>query len=593
MKMKSMKYIQKLFGLAALILTMFACAPQIDDTVDIGQAPTENQLDFTITPGTTTFKFVLSNTSKVTGITSWDLGNGSKSTEASPTVTYPLPGEYTVTMTLITRGGTATKSKKVVQTKTDYSIFTDPNYVLLSGGSNVAAGKTWVLDVASKGHIGVGPSEGNGNGMEWWAAGPNEKSGTGAYDDEINFKLNEFVATYINNGVSYVKGYRKDDAQLAQVYLNPRQNKDDWDVDFTPAPGKWTIDKRDGKVFLKLIGNTPLFPCFDVGAKDNEYEIVSVSENLLELTCFSSYEAWTKWHYYLVPKGYVKPKVTFEVAATPTGKVNEYSVKLNNVVIPSGLAISNIKVNFGDGTVKETSDMNATLTNTYMRKSPYNLTVTVTTSNETLTTSKLIEVAANHPDYVPFLLDMMVTYNDFSEVIMAPVLGQDCGVSVVDNPSKVYPDKSSKVAYYSKTNNQWANAYMQLAPGYRFDLRSQHIFRILVYGKAGQKILMKLENTDRGGNAWQTGTADLIYTIKKDNTWEIAEYNFAGVSAGWDWTGDQFTSDVTTSSKFNADFYNVVRIMCNPGDGAGTHQFYFDELSGPHVEGLKSAFINK
>lgn len=589
--MRKMKYMQKLAGLAAIILVMFACKPEMDGTIDIGLTPTEDQLDFTITKGTSDFNFVLKNTSSITGIALWDLGNGSKSSDAQPSVTFPLPGEYTVTLTLVTRGGTATKTKKIVQTKTDYSIFTDPNYVLLSGGSNQASGKTWVLDVASKGHIGVGPSEGNGNGMEWWAADPYGKSGTGAYDDEINFKLNEFVVTYINNGVSYVKGYRKDDAQLAQFYLNPRQNKDDWDVDFTPAPGKWTIDKRDGKVFLKLIGTTPLFPCFDVGAKDNEYEIVSVSENLLELICFSSYESWTKWHYYLIPKGYQKPKVTFNVDVSQTSNVNEYGVKLSNVVIPSGLSINNIKVDFGDGTVKETTDANATLVNTYMRKAPYNLSVTVTTSNETLVTTQTVEVAANHPDYVPFLLDMMVTYNDFSEVMLAPVQGQDCGVSIVDNPSKIYPDKSAKVAFYSKTNQQWANAYMQLAPGYRFDLRSQHIFKIMVYGKAGDKVLLKLENTDRGGNAWQTGTADLIYTIRKDNTWEVAEYNFAGVAAGWDWTGDIFTSDITTSDKFNHDFYNVVRIMLNPGVGDGTHKFWFDELSGPHVEGLKSATI--
>ncbi len=116
-----MRYIQNILGLTALMLVMFACAPEMDDSVDIGQAPTEDQLDFSITSAGTDFKFVLKNTSSATGIASWDLGNGSKSTDASPTVTYALPGEYTVTMTLITRGGIATKSKKVVQTKTDYS----------------------------------------------------------------------------------------------------------------------------------------------------------------------------------------------------------------------------------------------------------------------------------------------------------------------------------------------------------------------------------------------------------------------------------------------------------------------------------------
>jgi len=580
-----MRYIQNILGLTALMLVMFACAPEMDDSVDIGQAPTEDQLDFSITSAGTDFKFVLKNTSSATGIASWDLGNGSKSTDASPTVTYALPGEYTVTMTLITRGGIATKSKKVVQTKTDYSIFTDPKFIFLSGGTAAATGKTWVLDSLATGHLGVGPA--GTVGLEWWAAGPLAKAAVKVlYDDEINFKVNGFAATLTNHGKSYVKGFVK----TSTGYSNPKELDSDFIVDYTPSVGTWFIEDKDGKSYLTLGGSTPMFPCFDVGATNGSYEILKIEQNLLELVTIDKVEG-NAWHYQLIPKGYVKPKVTFEVSVVPTSNTNEYAVKLSNVVIPSGLGISNIKVEFGDGTIKETTDKNATLTNTYMRKSPYNLKVTVTTSNETLVTSKTVEVAANHPSYVPFLLDMMVTYNDFSEVSLAPVAGQDCGVTTTDNPSKVYPNKSSKVAYYTKTNNQWANAYMQLAPGYRFDLRSQHIFKIMVYGKAGQKILMKLENTDRGGNAWQTGTADLIYTIKKDNTWEVAEYNFAGVSAGWDWTGDQFTSDVTTSPKFSSEFYNVIRIMCNPGDGAGTHQFYFDDLSGPHVEGLKSALI--
>jgi hypothetical protein len=221
-----------------------------------------------------------------------------------------------------------------------------------------------------------------------------------------------------------------------------------------------------------------------------------------------------------------------------------------------------------------------------MRGGNYTVTAVVNTSLGEITVSKTIILLNNNSAYVPFLLDMMVVYNNFTEVQSFPVAGQDCSVSVVDNPSVVYPNKSSKVAFYSKTDNQYANAYMTLRPGYRFDLRLQHIFKIMVYGKAGDEILLKLENTDKGGNAWQTGTHDKKYTIKETNKWEVAEYDFSGVGAGWDWTGDIFTSDVVSDPKFNNNFYNVVRIMCNPGNGAGTHTFYFDDLSGPHVEGI-------
>jgi hypothetical protein len=53
MKMRSIKYIQRLTGIAALLLTLFACSPEMDDAVDIGPAPTEDQLDFTILSGRT------------------------------------------------------------------------------------------------------------------------------------------------------------------------------------------------------------------------------------------------------------------------------------------------------------------------------------------------------------------------------------------------------------------------------------------------------------------------------------------------------------------------------------------------------------
>ncbi len=580
--MKKINAIFSTIGILALLSMFTGCEPQMDSKPDIGAAPTESQLNFSITPQSgSDFNFVIENTSSVVGIPSFDLGNGSKSSDTKVVGYYPLPGEYTVSLTLVTKGGSATTKKKITQTKTDYSIFNDPKFVFLSGGTSAVNGKTWVLDSLAQGHMGVGPA--GSTGLSWWSANPLAKQAVKVlYDDFLNFKINGFAATYTNHGKSYVKDFRKNDP----AYSNPVLNDADYQVDFTPAPGKWFIETIGGKDYLSLTGTKPMFPIFDTGAKNGKYQILKIEANLLELVCDGG--DGNAWHYQLIPQGYVKPKVTFAVDVAKTANVNEYAVKLTNVVIPTGLAITKVNVDFGDGTIKESADYTAIQTNTYMRKGTYNITVTVATTNETLQVSKSVTIDANHPSYVPFLLDMMVVYNDFSEVAMAPVLGQDCNVSIVDNPSKVYPNKSSKVAFYSKTNNEWANAYMQLKSGYRFDLRLQHIFKVMVFGKAGQKILMKLENTDRGGNAWQTGTADLIYTIQKDNTWEVASYDFNGVSAGWDWTGDIFTGNIVADPRFNHDFYNVVRIMCNPGVATGTHQFYLDDLSGPHVEGLKS-----
>lgn len=584
--MKNSKY--KILVWAFIMAIFVACQPMEEDKPEAGQVlpPDAAAMDFSITPATDGFRYTLQYTQpQLTGIyqVSWDLGNGTTVSGEKATAYYPLPDTYTVKMTVKTNMGSSTKEKTITTTETDYSIFNDPVTIFLSGGVDALEGKTWAMDSLARGHMSVGEAGTDGTG--WWVANPLEKKDAlVCYDDRLTFKLDGFKAIYVNNGKSFVKGDRRFDA----AYSNPVSTTGDWAVDYpNPQPGSWSLEKRGNKNILKLAGPTPIFPIYDSGAKDGEYEIVSIDENFLDLLCIDV--EGNAWRTKLIRAGYVKPMVTLDAALSEGSGVNEYKVTISNVVIPDGEAVTAVKTDFGDGTIVESSDYNLPSTHTYMRKGNYTVTLTVMASSGDITKTFPANIAANHPDYVPFLLDMMVTYNDFSEVIMAPVLGQDCSVSVVDNPDRIYPNKSTKVASYSKTDNEWANAYLQLPAGYRFDLRYQQVFKIMVYGKAGDVVLMKLENTDRGGNAWQTGTYDNKYTIKKDNTWEVAAFDFNGIGAGYDWTGDQFTGDIISDTRFNHDFYNVVRIMLNPGVASGTHQFWFDELAGPHVEGLKSA----
>ena len=71
-------------------------------------------------------------------------------------------------------------------------------------------GKVWVMDSATKGHLGCGESLENPAG--WWSAGPVEKTGTGLYDDEVTFYANgKYVYNpgadgklYINWGVTAI-----------------------------------------------------------------------------------------------------------------------------------------------------------------------------------------------------------------------------------------------------------------------------------------------------------------------------------------------------------------------------------------------------
>jgi len=577
--MKKNKFIITILLLIGIVF--LACEPMMMEKPDIGTAPNESQLSFTITQGADAFHFVITNTSSVTGIANWDLGNGVKTSGEEITATYSVEDTYTIKLTLVTKGGTASITQDFVQTETDYSIFSDPVYINLSGGTAAINGKTWVVDSTNAGHFGIGPA--TGDFPEWWAATPLQKTGGGAYDDEINLNINQFQITYLNHNDSYVKDYRISDPNYSNPV--PVDGTDSRVTYPSPEAGSWTVSEKDGESFVVINSSKPIFWGMDYGAANNEYRIEELSENILKLSCIGG--DGNRWYNILIPKGYEKPKLEYDLTVTGTGNTNEYSIGISNVVLPTGWSISNIVYSFGDATTSETTDDTQTFTKTYMRKGSYFVEVTVTANDETFTKSETVVVANNHPSYVEYLLDAMVMYNDFGETTIMTVAGENCSVDKVANPDKSkWPNRSNNCAKYTKTNQQWANAFMQLPAGYRFNLDLQSVFKILVYGTAGQTVLLKLENTDRGGNAWQTG-AEITYTIQESNKWEVAEYNFAGVGAGWDWTGDIYTSDVTTDPNFNQGFYNVVRIMYQPGDDSQEYSFYFDDLAGPHVEGLK------
>jgi hypothetical protein len=300
-KMKKNKYIIRTAGFFAILSFLIACEPQMNDKPDIGPALTADMVSFTVTPGADAFHFVVTNTSDVTGISYWDLGNGTKGYGTTDTVVYSIAGVYTVQLTFVSRNGYAVKSMDFTQDTTDYSLFSAPMYVNLTGGIADLDGKTWKLDRSRWAYIAVGPTD-DPNGWAWWGANPTDKAGTALVDDEITFKLDGFVVTYDNKGKSYVKEYRKNDPALASYYLNPVQNDGDWDVNYTtPVSGHWTIVTAGSTNSLVIISTAPIFPCFDVGAKNNTYLIRQVTSTLLELTCLSSYESWTNWHYYLCP----------------------------------------------------------------------------------------------------------------------------------------------------------------------------------------------------------------------------------------------------------------------------------------------------
>lgn len=580
-----MKHLRYILFPAVSALILGSCEPNVLPTPDVGAAPTVANLQITITPGTDAFHFVIENKSTITGMASWDLGNGNAATGDKVVAYYPVPATYTVKMSLYAKGGNASITKTVTTTETDWAYFSDPVITLLSGGIDAINGRSWVMDSLAQGHMGVGPDL--ANSTVWWSAGPLAKSNKGLYDDVLNFKLTGFAATYDNKGVSYVKDFRRTDP----AYSNPRQNDTDYMVDYPGLhTGTWSFSTRDGNNYLKISSITPVVPCFDTGAKDGEYEILNISETGLELACIGG--DGNAWHYLLIPQGFVLPTISFDAVFAPTGNPNEYEFSLANLSVPAGLSVTNVVWTFGDGNTVETTNPNQSQVNTFMRKGTYVVSVEVSSSEgKTYTRDLTVIVVANHPDYVEYLLNAMVMYNDFGETILTPAAldlsGGTGTLDVVPNPDpSKYPNRSKNVAHFTKTNNDWANVFILLPEGYRFDITKQTKFKVLVYGTAGQEVLMKLENTDRAGNAWQTG-CELKQKITASNKWEIMEFDYSGAPAGFDWTGDIFTTNIATDDRFNHGFYNVVRIMYQPGVHDATYSVYLDDIAGPHVAGLK------
>ncbi len=282
-----------LAALSGLILA--SCEPTLLEKPDIGAPPQASDLQIAITPGADAFHFVIENTSTITGIATWDLGNGNTASGNKVTAYYPLPNTYTITLTLYARGGHAIAAKDQTTTETDWAYFSNPMINLICGGPEAVNGKTWVMDSLAPAHIGVGPDL--GNSTIWWSAGPLEKKGAGLYDDEIRFTLQAFNVTYDNKGVSFVKDYRRTDP----AYSNARAGVGDWMVDYpTPVTGNWSVVKQNDKNFLKITSGKPIYPCFDTGAENGEYLILNATETSLELACIGNGIAW---HYLLKQKG--------------------------------------------------------------------------------------------------------------------------------------------------------------------------------------------------------------------------------------------------------------------------------------------------
>jgi len=262
----------------------------------LGDPPTAEDAEFTFMPSATNPNIIEFTANNSTLQATWDFGNGQTGEGTTISATYPFAGTYTVTLTVQNSGGSASSSQDIVIAYDDPSLVSNPIYALLTGGSS----KTWAVDSVRPGHMGVGPNPSGAAGdyPEWWAAGSNEKSVAGLYNDRYTFKLNGFGFDHVTGGDIYVQGEHAGDAPYTDTTASPVG-------DFTAFIGDqlgetWTLNEG-ADTTITLSGNAMIG--FWTGVRT--YKIVHIDSNEVFLRYTDSKNANLAWYIRLVPEGFV------------------------------------------------------------------------------------------------------------------------------------------------------------------------------------------------------------------------------------------------------------------------------------------------
>ena len=320
-----------LVGAAAALL--LGCRPMDLDLHKLGAPVTEDQLSFSTTPSASTPNIIeLTNTSSVNGVALWDLGNGSIVKGDKVSASYPFKGDYTITMSLYTTGGSATVSKVVSIADNDFGLLDTPGYNALTGGANATEGKTWVFARYTYGHFGVGDVNAapEAGGPAWWQCDPNGKAGCSLYDNTYTFIQKGTKLIWKNNGSIYTNENGMNHLGKGGT---PNEAVGDFDVPYTPGDNlSFVFDEAAGKLTL----SDGAFLGFYTGV--SEYNIIKLDEHQLYVWCRSAAEPGNAWYFMFVPEDElvepepepVEPKPESEPAwFRPTADSNLMGMNLN------------------------------------------------------------------------------------------------------------------------------------------------------------------------------------------------------------------------------------------------------------------------
>lgn len=289
------------YGIFALmsVFIFASCNPQDNTDYELGSEPTTDELNFTVTPSAETPNvLILNNTSSRAGVAVWDLGNFSKDKGPEVKGLYPFKGEYTISMTLYTTGGSTKISKTITIADDDFDLLDTKMYRDLTGGFDDADGKTWVFDSTVDGHFGVGPA--SDTKPSWWSCPAGGKAGCSLYKQEFTFSMSKTTGLKLvwkNEGKIYTNGVGKDDLAKKGYPNASEPPAGDWDVEYTPAPS-YTFTMNEAAMSL-ILGDGAFFGHY---TGNPSYTILDLNEEVLYLKVVSGVEPGNGWWYRFVPK---------------------------------------------------------------------------------------------------------------------------------------------------------------------------------------------------------------------------------------------------------------------------------------------------
>jgi hypothetical protein len=298
---------KKLFSNIATMLTVVgatvvtSCSPETYDGLDYNGLPQASDIDAVVTVDQETNQFTLTLNNK--GVYPvWTIHTSDTKTDISTRNEYKgiiaTAGTYPVEVRMGNRNGVSEGSKiiyiDIQNTIVDYA----PYIRRLTNGDT----KTWQFANDLSGHLGCGES--GTDGLNWWSASPNDKAGTGMYENRFIFSQTDATdggnytydpgtsgTIYVNTGISSLSPYTDSNPGDGNDYAAPAKEQN--------TTFQFKTEGTD--LYLEFPAGTLLGYIPNVEAYNSpKFKVNAITNDNVELTIDNGSIAW---HYILGLEG--------------------------------------------------------------------------------------------------------------------------------------------------------------------------------------------------------------------------------------------------------------------------------------------------